>query len=162
MADGSRWERWDRWPYKVLANALIVVSFGARFLPFLSSDARDVVTIVGLPLVIAGVVLLAGPRLRRARKAADGEIRRNPTGKTVPLDERLASVDRPRVRWAGMVVLALGLGLATAWAIYMATSTGESAFIGFAIYCSSRSRSSAGWRGVPGRYCASAPKRRAP
>jgi hypothetical protein len=133
MDDVSRWTRWDRWPYRALSIALIVLGFGAPFLPFLSPTARAVVAIVGLPVLIAGIVLGAGPRWYRLRKAGDAEIHRNPAGTTVPLDERLATVDHPRRRWVGVAGGAVGFGAAAAWAISKAISTGESAFVGLAI-----------------------------
>lgn len=134
MDDESRWERWNRRPYKALAAALIVLGFGARFLPFLGPTARDVVTIVGLPVLIAGVVLLVGPQWHRQRKAMDEEVRRDPTGRNaMTLDERLVTIEHPRPRWAGSAALAVAFGLATAWAIYRAIRTGDSAFVGLAI-----------------------------
>ena len=133
MNDDSRWARWGSMPYRVLAVVLIVVGFGARFLPGLSFTTRNVVTIVGFPLLVIGVVLLLGPQWHRARQGVDAEVRRNPTGKTTPLDERLRTVERPRSRWVFSAVLAVAFGIATAWATYMAANTGRSAFVGLAI-----------------------------
>ena len=130
MGDGSRWERW---PYKVLGYVLMLAWFGVRLLPSLSPHARSVATIAGSPFFMAGAVLVGRSQLHRIRKARDAEIRRNPSGKTVPLEDRLAQVQHPRARWAAALGWALASSLATGWAIYLAISHHKSAFVGFAI-----------------------------
>ena len=131
---GSRWERAERWPFKVVAVLLVVIGTGTRFVPSLSHDARAVATIVGLPLVVAGLVLLCGPWLHRLRRQHAAEIQRNPTGTTMPLDDRLAHVDHPRARWVGMLLLALVFALGTVWAVIKAVTGHDGAFVGAAIY----------------------------
>lgn len=130
MDGSSRWDRWGRPPYVVLAVALFLMGVGVRFLTSVSPEVRS---LLSLPLVVAGGVLLAGPAWRRIRSSQAEEIRRNPTGKAVPLDDRLANVDHPRARWFMFAFAAVLFGLATLWAIYMAVTRGG-AFIGIAIY----------------------------
>jgi hypothetical protein len=116
-----------------MAVAMILVGSGARFLPGLSAHGRVVVMGVSLPVLIAGWVFLLGPGWDRARKNADDEIRRNPMGNAVSLDERLQTVQRPRLRWTLSAVLAVAFAAATARMIYLASSTGRSDFVGLAI-----------------------------
>ena len=84
--------------------------------------------------LVTGVTLYCGPWLHRVRTAQAEEIRRNPNGKFVPLEDRLAAVQRPRARWAGSLLVLVTFSVATVWAIYMAATTKDSAFVGFAIY----------------------------
>ncbi len=134
MAGGARWERWDRWPYRVLGVALLLLHFGAGFVLTPGSDARKAWSLIGLPLVLLAGVLLLGPTIRRARTLQDREIRRNPTGKAESMDERLADVKHPRAVWGGLLAMAVAFGLATAWVTYLAASRDDSAFVGLAIY----------------------------
>lgn len=137
MGDGSRWEsweRWGRWPYRLLGVVMVVAGLAVRHLPQLDSTARAVATIAGLPVLIAGGILVLGPAWHRARTRQNEEVRRNPTGTTVPLDERLATADHPRARWTLTLLLTLLLGLGSAWAAYRAHSTSDSAPVGLAIY----------------------------
>lgn len=133
MGDGSRWERWGRWPYQVLGWVLLLLPVGARFVSGPSSVSLAV-SVLGLTCAAAGAVLVGGPWWRRISRARDEEIRRNPTGKPVPMEERLASVSYPRARWGLSVVLTLAFAAATVWAIYEAAAQHQSAYIGFAIY----------------------------
>ena len=61
-------------------------------------------------------------------------MRRNPSGRPVPMDERLATVSRPRLRWVGIVLAAVAFALGTGWATYQAANQHQSAYVGFAIY----------------------------
>lgn len=131
MDDSSRWERWGRPPYVVLGAALFLMGVGIRFVTSVSPEVRS---LLSLPLVVAGAVLLGGPAWHRIRKSQAEEIRRNPTGKTVPLDDRLARVDHPRARWFMFAFAAVLFGLATLWAIYMAATNNGGAYVGMAIY----------------------------
>ncbi len=134
MGQGSRWERWAHQPYRTVAMALVCVAIGLRYVPGLSPTAHRAATVCAFPLLIIGAVLLLGPMLHRARRRQDDEIRRNPTGKTVPLDDRLAEVDHPRARWVLSLALAVAFALATVWATTQAVSAGGGPFVGFAIY----------------------------
>lgn len=134
MSDESRWERWGRWPYQVLGWALLLLPAGARFLPSSGSGSSAALSIFGFVCTATGAVLLGGSWWHRVRRAQDEEIRRNPSGKPVLLEERLATVKRPRARWALIVLLAVGFSLATAWAIYEAVRQDKSAYVGLAIY----------------------------
>lgn len=131
MDDGSRWERWGRAPYPAIGVALLIAATGTRFAEFMGPGTRSVVNLV---LVLAGTVLIGGPWMHRVRRRSDEEIARNPSGKPVPLDERLATVSHPRSRWTMIVVLAALFALATAWAIHRAATEQESALVGVAIY----------------------------
>jgi hypothetical protein len=54
-------------------------------------------------------------------------------GNAVSLDERLETVQRPRLRWTFSGVVAVAFAAATARMIYLASSTGRSDFVGLAI-----------------------------
>lgn len=132
MEDGSRWQRWGRWPYQVVGWAMVLSPLGIRLRPS-TGLAQLGLSVLGLLCAVGGLVLVAGPRWHRARRAQDEEVRRNPTGKPVPLEERLAAVSHPRARWVLSVVAAVALTAATGWTIYEAVTQHQSSFVGLAI-----------------------------
>lgn len=132
MGDGSRWQRWGRWPYQVLGWGLLLLPLGIRFLRSIG-PASAALSVVGLMCTVAGLILVVGPWWHRNRRAQDEEIRRNPTGKPVPMEERLAAVSYPRARWALSLFTTLALAAATVWAIYETATQHKSAYVAFAI-----------------------------
>ena len=131
--DGSRWDRWSRWPWQLLGWVCMAAYLLTRFVSA-DSTAGQVLTAVMLPVVVFGAILTMGPRLHRGFRATQEDARRNPTGaRTETMDDRLAGLSHPRLRWLQLATFfALAIG-ATGWLLVLAARRDDSTLVGLAI-----------------------------
>ncbi len=134
MSDGSRWDRWDRRPYRVLAAALLVTGLVARFLPLERSSTGVIVAAVVSILAAFGGILLLVSIWRRGRREMEEEIRRDPKATAAPsLDQRLDTIDHPHGRWVLAAALAVAAVGATGRMVFLAVDRQESSYWGGAV-----------------------------